>query len=38
MASSPGSQKQLLDQDAIMAWIFLPPALLLMDDNGSWLD
>ncbi|VXD21573.1 carbohydrate ABC transporter permease [Planktothrix paucivesiculata] len=30
MASSPGSRKQLLDQDAIMAWIFLAPALLLM--------
>ncbi|VXD24818.1 Binding-protein-dependent transport systems inner membrane component [Planktothrix serta PCC 8927] len=30
MASSPISQKQLLDQDAIMAWIFLAPALLLM--------
>lgn len=30
MASSPDSQKQLLDQDAIMAWIFLAPALLLM--------
>ncbi|MGL4500241.1 MAG: carbohydrate ABC transporter permease, partial [Planktothrix sp.] len=30
MASSPDSRKQLLDQDAIMAWIFLAPALLLM--------
>lgn len=30
MASSPGSRKQLLDQDGIIAWIFLAPALLLM--------
>jgi multiple sugar transport system permease protein len=32
MASLPGyrKQKQLLDQDSIMAWIFLAPALLLM--------
>ncbi|SKB11209.1 Binding-protein-dependent transport systems inner membrane component [Planktothrix sp. PCC 11201] len=36
MASSPGSQKQLLDQDAIMAWIFLAPALLLMGVFILW--
>lgn len=30
MTSSPVSQKQFFDQDGIMAWIFLTPALLLM--------
>lgn len=30
MASSPSSRKQLLDQDTVIAWIFLTPALLLM--------
>lgn len=36
MASSPISQKQLLDQDAVMAWIFLAPALLLMGIFIVW--
>ncbi len=30
MASAPLSQKQLLDREAVMAWVFLAPALLLM--------
>ena len=30
MASAPLSQKQLLDRESVMAWVFLAPALLLM--------
>lgn len=30
MTSAPLSQKQLLDRESVMAWVFLAPALLLM--------